>query len=67
MAKTEKPSAGKASDKKVKKPSTAAKKELRPEGTAEEKPHKVLDEPRVPPRLRETYRSRIIPALMKEF
>src|SRR4051812_14325039 len=67
MAKTEKPSAGKASEKKVKKESAGAMKELRPQAATQEKTLRAKDEPRVPPRLRETYRSQIVPALMKEF
>jgi large subunit ribosomal protein L5 len=67
MAKTEKPSVGKASEKKVKKEATGPKKELRPEGAVTNKDAKAHDEPRVAPRLRETYRNQIVPALMKEF
>ncbi|MBA2251620.1 MAG: 50S ribosomal protein L5 [Nitrospirales bacterium] len=67
MAKTEKPSAGKASEKKVKKEAAGQKKELRPEGAVPSKGAKVQDEPKVAPRLRETYRNQIVPALMKEF
>lgn len=67
MAKTEKPSAGKASEKKPKKEAAGTKKEARPEVAAQDKAPKPHDEPRVPPRLRETYRSQIVPALMKEF
>jgi len=64
MAKTEKPSAGKASDKKTKKESAAQAKEPKPEGAAQAKGQ---DEPKVTPRLKETYRNQIVPALMKEF
>jgi len=64
MAKTEKPSAGKASDKKTKKESAAQAKEPKPEGAAQVKGQ---DEPKVTPRLKETYRNQIVPALMKEF
>jgi large subunit ribosomal protein L5 len=67
MAKTEKPSAGKASEKKVKKDTAGQKKELRPERAPSEKAPKVQDEPKITPRLRETYRNQIVPALMKEF
>jgi large subunit ribosomal protein L5 len=67
MAKTEKPSAGKASEKKVKKEAAGQKKELLPEGAVPSKGAKAQDEPKVTPRLRETYRNRIVPALMKEF
>jgi large subunit ribosomal protein L5 len=67
MAKTEKPSAGKASDKKVKKEAAGQKKELRPEAAVPSKGVKAQDEPKVTPRLRETYRNQIVPALMKEF
>src|SRR5688500_5467999 len=67
MAKTEKPSAGKASEKKTKKEAAAPKKELRPDGAVPSKGAKVQDEPKVAPRLRETYRNQIVPALMKEF
>ena len=67
MAKTEKPSAGKASEKKVKKEAAGQKKELRPEGAPPDKAPKAQDEPKVTPRLRETYRNQIVPALMKEF
>ena len=64
MAKTEKPSAGKASDKKTKKESAAQAKEPKPAGAAQAKGQ---DEPKVTPRLKETYRNQIVPALMKEF
>jgi large subunit ribosomal protein L5 len=67
MAKTEKPSAGKASEKKTKKEAAGPKKELRPDGAVPSKGVKVQDEPKVAPRLRETYRNQIVPALMKEF
>jgi large subunit ribosomal protein L5 len=67
MAKTEKPSAGKASEKKVKKDTAGQKKELRPERAPSEKAPKVQDEPKITPRLRETYCNQIVPALMKEF
>jgi large subunit ribosomal protein L5 len=67
MAKTEKPSAGKASEKKTKKEAAGPKKELRPDGAVPSKDAKVQDEPKVAPRLRETYRNQIVPALMKEF
>jgi len=67
MAKTEKPSAGKASEKKVKKEATGQKKELRPEAAPPSKAPKGQDEPKLTPRLRETYRNQIVPALMKEF
>jgi large subunit ribosomal protein L5 len=67
MAKTEKPSADKASEKKVKKDTAGQKKELRPERAPSEKAPKVQDEPKITPRLRETYRNQIVPALMKEF
>jgi large subunit ribosomal protein L5 len=67
MAKTEKPSAGKASEKKTKKEAAGPKKELRPDGAVPSKGAKVQDEPKVAPRLRETYRNQIVPALMKEF
>lgn len=67
MAKTDKPSAGKASEKKVKKQATGQKKDLRPEGAPSDKAPKAQDEPKVTPRLRETYRNQIVPALMKEF
>jgi len=64
MAKTEKPSAGKASDKKTKKESAAQAKEPKPEGAAQARGQ---DEPKATPRLKETYRNQIVPALMKEF
>jgi large subunit ribosomal protein L5 len=67
MAKTEKPSAGKASEKKVKKDTAGQKKELRPERALSEKVSKAQGEPKITPRLRETYRNQIVPALMKEF
>ena len=67
MAKTEKPSAGKASEKKVKKEAVGQKKELRPESAPSGKAPKAHDEPKITPRLRETYRNQIVPALMKEF
>ena len=67
MAKTEKPSAGKASEKKVKKDTAGQKKELRPDRAPSEKASRVQDEPKVTPRLREAYRNQIVPALMKEF
>lgn len=66
MAKAEKPSAGKASEKKVKKEAAGQKKELRPEAAGPSKGAKAQDE-KVTPRLRETYRNQIVPALMKEF
>ena len=67
MAKTEKPSAGKASDKKIKKEATGQKKELRPESAPPGKAPQRQDEPKITPRLREAYRNQIVPALMKEF
>jgi large subunit ribosomal protein L5 len=67
MAKTEKPSAGKASEKKGKKETAGQKKELRPEAAPPSKTPKGQDEPKITPRLRETYRQQIVPALMKEF
>ena len=67
MAKTEKPSAGKASEKKVKKDTAGQKKELRPDRAPSEKASRAQDEPKVTPRLREAYRNQIVPALMKEF
>jgi len=67
MARTEKPAAGKASEKKAKKEAASAKKEVRPDGEAQDRATTSHDEPRVPPRLRDTYRSQVVPALMKEF
>ena len=68
MVKPEKPTGGKPSDKKA--ASKGGKKEA---GALKEgKPSDAVaraapDEPKVPPRLKEMYRTQVIPALMKEF
>jgi large subunit ribosomal protein L5 len=51
----------------VKKDTAGQKKELRPERAPSEKVSKAQGEPKITPRLRETYRNQIVPALMKEF
>ncbi|MGH7205176.1 MAG: 50S ribosomal protein L5 [Nitrospiraceae bacterium] len=63
MARSEKGSAGKAVEKKA-----APKKEAPPAGKDEGKEAgKAHDGPKLPPRLKETYRRQVVPALMKEF
>jgi large subunit ribosomal protein L5 len=67
MAKPEKPTGGKPPDKKA--AQKGGKKEA---GAKEGKPAEAAarpapDEPKVPPRLKEVYRTQVIPALMKEF
>ena len=63
MAKSEKGSAGKVVEKKA-----APKKEAAPAGKDEGKEAgKAPDGPKLPPRLKETYRLQVVPALMKEF
>ncbi len=63
MAKSEKGSAGKAPEKKA-----ASKKESPPASKDEGKEaRKAPDGPKFPPRLKETYRHQVVPALMKEF
>jgi len=63
MAKSEKGSAGKVVEKKA-----APKKEAAPAGKDEGKEAgKAPDGPKLPPRLKETYRRQVVPALMKEF
>ena len=62
MAKTEKGASGKPSEKKG--GGKAPKADAAAPG-AEAQPEK--NEPRVPPRLKETYRRDVVPALMKEF
>lgn len=64
MAKTDKPSAGKASDKKTKKAAAPSVKEPKPEEATQ---GRAQDDEKVTPRLKETYRNQIVPALMKEF
>ncbi len=60
-SKGDKRAAGKPPDKGEKK--TASKKEAAPSVPAKKEP----SGPRVPPRLKETYRQQVVPALMKEF
>jgi len=63
MAKSEKGSAGKVVEKKA-----APKKEAAPAVKDEGKEAgKAPDGPKLPPRLKETYRRQVVPALMKEF
>ena len=68
MAKPEKPTGGKPPDKKATpkggKKEAGAAKEGKP---AEAAGRPAPDEPKVPPRLKEIYRTQVIPALMKEF
>jgi len=68
MAKPEKPTGGKPPDKKAAqkggKKEAGAVKEGKP---AEAAARPAPDEPKVPPRLKEIYRTQVIPALMKEF
>jgi large subunit ribosomal protein L5 len=68
MAKPEKPTGGRPPDKKAApkggKKDAAAAKEAKP---SEASTRALPDEPKVPPRLKEMYRTQVIPALMKEF
>ena len=67
MAKPEKPTGGKPLDKKAA-PKGGKKDAAAKEAKPSDAPARALpDEPKVPPRLKEMYRTQVVPALMKEF